>query len=251
MRGVRCVCVMGMYTTLFFSYTLAQTSNPDCQNSLQVAIRFFAPLVFPKNIQDGYRLKEYIVSDEFAAVRCEHGDASAVDALFERALTLSWNNYYEALLISFVATMDHRQFGVRLPVLGPLLWAPLTSEFPEEFAERVRALPSKLYADTPAGAAGDRDKLQHFFGSAFLTYVFESSEVAERFGTFVELGEEAFIVEGVLDERDFRANRQGAEFGLRLLEEEFTCPSSFLKPATMPQVHVTVTESMPCGMEER
>ena len=250
MRGARCVCVMGMCTTLFFSGSLSQSAPPERRNSIQDAISFFAPLVFPKVIQDGYRLKEYVVSEELAAVRREQGDPSAVDAIFERALTLSWNNCYEALLISFVATMDHRRFGIRLPVLGPLLWAPLTSEFPEEFTGRVRALPSKLYVDTPADATGDRDKLQHFFGSAFLTYIFESSEVAERFGTFVELGEEAFIVDGVLDERDFRANRQGAEFGLRLLEEESTRPSSFLRLVTGPQAPVTVIEE-PCGMEER
>jgi len=250
MRGARCVCVMGAFTTVFFSGTRSQTVPPENQNSFQVAVSFLAPLVFPKVIQDGYRLKEYVVSDEFAMVRREQGDPASVDALFARALTLSWNNNYEALLISFVATMDHRRFGVRIPVLGPLLWAPLTSEFPEEFAERVQALPSKLYADTPADAAGDRDKLQHFFGSAFLTYMFESSEVAERFGTFVELGEEAFVVDGVLDERDFRANRQGAEFGLRLLGEESTRPSSFLTSVTGPQATVTVIGE-PCGMEER
>ncbi len=241
---------MGMCTTLFFSGSLSQSAPPERRNSIQVVVSFFAPLVFPKVIQDGYRIKEFVVSEEFAAIRREQGDPAAVDALFERALTLSWNNYYEALLISFVATMDHRRFGVRLPVLGPLLWAPLTSEFPAEFAERVRALPSQLYADTPPDAAGDRDKLQHFFGSAFLTYVFQSSEVAERFGTFVELGEEAFIVDGVLDERDFRANRQGAEFGLRLLEEESARPSSFLRSVAKPQEPVTVIEE-PCGMEER
>ena len=243
--------MMGMSAALFYSDMLSQPANPESQNSVHVAISFFAPLFFPKIIQDGYRLKDYVASEEFAQVRRSRGDASAVDALFERALTLSWDNYYEALLISFVATMDHRQFGVRIPVLGPLLWAPLTSEFPEEFEERVRALPSQLYADTPSDASGDRDKLQHFFGAAFLAFVFESSEVAERFGTFVELGEEAFIVDGVLDARDFRANRQGTEFGLRLLEEQSTRPSSFLKPATRSQVSSTATERMPCGMEER
>ena len=249
MRGRRTLCVVGVAAILLSSDMAAQTVSRD-QNSFDVAVSFFAPLVFPKIIQDGYRLKEYIVSEEFARVRRERGDAAAVDAIFERASTLSWNNYYEALLISLVATMDHRRFGVRLPVLGPLLWAPLTSEFPEEFAGRVNALPSKLYADTPVGEAGDRDKLQHFFGSAFLTYLFESSEVAERFGTFVEMGEEAFIVDGVLDERDFRANKQGEEFGLRLLEDGHACPSSFLKPFVGAQINGEPALHAPCDLEE-
>jgi hypothetical protein len=192
------------------------------------AISFFAPFFFPKILQDEYRLKEYICSDEFAPFRQTHGDARATDALFRRALTLSWNNVYEALLISFVCTMEHRNFGVKLPLVGPLLWLPLTSEFPDEFRQRVRALPSKLYADSPPDSAGDRDKLQHFFGSALLTYAFESCDVAARVGEFVELEEDRFIVEGSLDQRDIRANTQGQRFGFRLLSNPAVLPSEFL-----------------------
>jgi len=197
------------------------------------AISFFAPFFIPKLIADGCALKEYIRSDEFKHQRISHGDVYAVDVLFDNAMRLSWNNTYEALLLSLVATMDHRRFGVRVPVVGPLLWVPLSSEFPEEFELRVNALPSKLYEDTPPDHAGDRDKLQHFFGSALITYLFESRDVAARVGNFVETYEERIIVGGVLDERDFRANMQGQEFGMRLLEDRSARPSTFLRESLL------------------
>jgi hypothetical protein len=125
--------------------------------------------------------------------------------------------------------MEHRNFGIRIPVVGPLLWVPLTSEFPEEFHKRVHALPTRLYADTPPDSDGDRDKLQHFFGSAFLSYTFESPGVSERIGEFIEWGEDKFVVEGALDERDNRANRQGQRFGLWLLSDDSVRPSRFLR----------------------
>jgi hypothetical protein len=192
-------------------------------------VTVLAPVLFPKFIGDACRLKEFIRSEEFAALRDSAGDPGAVDAVFFRARELSWGNVYEALLISAVATIDHRRVGVDIPVV--YLWLPLTSEFEEDFQLRMRSLPSRLYADTPDLPAGDRDKLQHFFGSAFLAALSESPDAAERVGDFVEWGEERFIVGGAADERDERANRQGREFGLRLLERGAGRPSEFLRPA--------------------
>lgn len=194
------------------------------------ALSFFAPFFFPKVLQDEYALKEYIRSEEFARFRKVHGDAQAVDAIFNRALHLSWNNAYEALLISFLGTLDHRSFGVRLPLIGNLLWFPLTSEFEDEFRERHEALPSALYPDTPRDGQGDKDKLQHFFGSAFLALVTESADAAERLGMFIEWGEDRFIVDGAFDERDIRAGRQGQRFGLGLMADKTLRPSRFLVP---------------------
>ncbi|MBI4534635.1 MAG: hypothetical protein HY708_00055 [Ignavibacteriae bacterium] len=228
MKGCMLMLVFGLVSV---ETTFGQTPPPVFAPSegFPEIVTFFAPVFFPKVIQDGYQLKMYIRSEEFNDFRASFGDVYAVDAIFDRAVRLSWNNLYEALLISFVATMDHNKFGVRLPVVGALFWVPLTSEFDDEFRARVDALPGRLYPDSPSGRAGDRDKLQHFFGSALLTYTFESLEAAERVGRFIEWGEDLFIVDGVLDDRDFRANVQGQDFGLRLLDDNSVRPSMFLK----------------------
>ena len=206
----------------------AQTPPPPAHERAPAILRFLSPLLVPKVLQDCFLLREYVRSGELSAVRHAYGDLYAVDCIFDRAMRLCWDNEYEALLVSAFALMDHERFGVRLPVAGIVLWFPLTSEFREGFSARVDSLPSRLYADTPPGREGDRDKLQHFFGSAFLTALTESPAGADRFGLFIEWGEELFIVGGVNDARDVRANRQGQRFALSLLENPDTLPSRFL-----------------------
>jgi hypothetical protein len=190
-------------------------------------LTFIAPFLVPKVLQDCYLLREYVRSGELSSARAAYGDLYAVDLVFDRAMLLSWDNVYEALLVSTFALMDHERFGVRLPIIGIVLWFPLTSEFQDEFSARVDSLPSRLYGDTPPGREGDRDKLQHFFGSAFLTALSESAESADRFGLFVEWGEAHFIVGGVDDDRDVRANREGQRFARQLLADPGTRPSKF------------------------
>jgi hypothetical protein len=193
---------------------------------LQEALAMF---LLPKVLQDGFLLKEYVVSDEFRDVRRRCGDVAAVDVLFRRALRMSWNNPYATLVIVTLAVLDHHRFGVRIPFLGPLLWFPLTSEFPEEFARRHVALPLRLYPDSPAW--GDRDKLQHFFGSALVAVLTGSHATVDRVGTFIEWGEDRFIVEGTLEGRDLEANSRGGSFGLAFLRDRAVLPSVYMQTA--------------------
>ncbi len=228
---------IGLIPALALGQSAAEDSLREAPSEVPAPLSVLAPLFFPKVIQDLYQLREYIREGEFAADRGKHGDRSAVDVLYDRAVRLSWNNRYEALFILMLATMDHERFGVRIPLLGPLIWVPLTSEWEDEFTARVRALPKKLFPDSPPGPAGDRDKLQHFFGSAFLTYLLDSRAAADRVGTFVEWGEDLFIVGGVYDTRDIEANRRGQYFGLMLYSEPGLRPSRFFQtPLSRPMV---------------
>lgn len=203
-------------------------SLPPVPN-VPVAISFFAPLLVPiKVVQDEALLRDFVMSREFSAYRHARGDRAAVDYLFREGLELSWGNTGEASLICMLATFDHRMVGFRIPIVHAVLWIPLTGEFPDVFARRVAALPSVLYADTPP--EGDRDKLQHFFGSAFLTIAAGSAGPAEDVGEFVETGEEEFVVGGVNDPRDLRADQQGQRFGAELLVRTDALPSEFLVP---------------------
>ena len=117
------------------------------------AMSVLSVVLIPKVIADVWLLREHVRGEEFARLRSAGGDLRAVDALYRRALRLSWNNTWEALLLCTLATLDHRRVGIRLA--GFVLWFPLTSEFEEEFEARLRCLPVRLYADTPPGPAGD------------------------------------------------------------------------------------------------
>jgi hypothetical protein len=198
------------------------------RGSVPEVCSFVAGLFFPKLLQDAGRLKEYVTSDEYARLRVQYGDQYAVDAFFDRAMTLCWENTYAALFICLVATIEHRRVSFDLPLLGPLLSLPITSEFEDEFQARVAALPGRLYPDSPGGELQDKDKLQHFFGSAFLAHLFESRDASDRVAGLIEAGERRFVPDRGIDDRDVRANRQGQEFGLALLRDRSLLPSRFL-----------------------
>jgi hypothetical protein len=207
-------------------------------------LEFLAPVLLPKVIPDGTALKEFIKSGEFAAVRASFGDKHAVDVLFRRAQKISWNNTWGALLITLLATMDHRRIAFNVPLFGPMLWIPLSSEFEDEFQYRVRALPRFVFPDSPESEHGDVDKLQHFFGSAFLAFCSRSPDVVERFGGFVEWGEEHFVPGGTTDPRDLCANLWGSRFGLSLMEDAHSRPSTFFNSALREAPDTLRTQSL-------
>ena len=215
----------------FLSAQSAQTPNDslfeyfqfDNSSPFSFLETYFPPLL----IEDGIELKSFIRSKTFREIREQFSDMKAVDAIYIRAMKLTSSNAAVALLIASLATFDHRVVGLKIPIFK--LVFPLSNESEKEFARRVSNLPTRLYADSPTNFYGDRDKLQHFFGSAFLTFVFESRDASERFGTFIEKGEDAFIIDGANDERDARANHQGQQFGLSLLNDNHRLPSEFIK----------------------
>lgn len=179
----------------------------------------------PFFIQHGIEMKSFIRSRTFRNIRKIYGDRKSVDAIYIHAMQLTNNNTAVALFLSAIATFDHRTVGFKIPFLS--LFFPLSNESDEEFDRRLRHLPVRLYDDTPP--EGDRDKLQHFFGSAFLTVFFESAHPAVRIGDFIEVGEDAVIVGGVDDIRDRRTNRLGSRFGRAVLDDNHRLPSEFFK----------------------
>lgn len=210
--------------------------HPQDQDSLAKYLRFekvgsfeFLFTYFPPFfIQNTLELKEFVRSNTFTRLREVYGDPQAVDAIFIRSMALTKDNPTISLLLATVACFDHQHIGLKIPVFS--LFFPLTNESDDEFRQRVDNLPVRLYDDTPVYFGGDRDKLQHYFGSAFISNLFESSQPAARVAHFIEYGEDAIIVEGAYDERDLRANCQGGEFGLALLRNNHRLPSEFFRP---------------------
>jgi hypothetical protein len=191
---------------------------------LSCLLTYFPPLF----IQHGLELKSFVRSKTFLLLRRRLGDLRSLDALYVRSMQLTDNNTAMALLLAAIACFDHRVVALKIPLIR--IFFPLSDESEAEFDRRVSNLPARIYPDTPGGPAGDRDKLQHFFGSAFLAYAFESESGAERVGLFVEQGEDIFIVGGVNDDRDLRADRDGGRFAKALLENNHRMPSEFLAP---------------------
>ena len=201
------------------------------------------PLLIPVVLNSVQELKTLLQDEEFRHIRERWGDRYAVDVAFRWAEQLCWNNRAVSLLAVFLAMIEHRNVGFRVPFLGPVLWLPLSGEFPEEFSARVHALPAHIFPDSPPGEFGDKDKLQHFFGSAFLAYLFGSSAPAERVGDFIEWGEDAFVVDGAYDIRDLEANERGRRFAARLREDREALPSGEMQaPLGIPQRPIAAPE---------
>ena len=179
----------------------------------------------PKFLKDEAHLKRYIRDDRFYDLRKTLDDTLAVDAIFDRAMLIADGNVQHALLIATFSVMDHRTMGFKVPLVGSV-YVPLTFENDSLFRLRRTHLPSKVLSDKLR--ASDKDKLQHFFGSAFIAYSTNSNSIAEWIGDLFEIGEDRFVLGGQDDARDKMANKKGREFGLRLLRDGDVLPSDVL-----------------------
>jgi hypothetical protein len=187
------------------------------------SVEHFLPKLFRREAE----LKRYIRDPRFLVLRLADGDTMAVDAIFDRAMEIANGGIGTALWLCAFATMDHFRIGAEIPFLG-VLPIPLTTESHENFRIRLSHLPRRVLPDSVGRKANDRDKLQHFFGSAYLTYTSNSKSLANDVGNFVEWGEPKFIVGGTNDNRDKFANRLGQQFGMMLLDGGDVLPSDVL-----------------------
>ncbi len=186
---------------------------------------FLAGLFTPQLIQDTRSIRGYVRDPRFRVLLARCGDMRAIDGIFLKALKIAEYNIPRALFLSMMATIEHQNIDVKVPLIGPV-GLPLTFEADSLFAMRLLSIPSKFYEDTPP--EGDKDKLQHFFGSAYMAYLSESPEFARTTGNLVEWGEAEMVVGGVNDPRDKRANKQGETFGHDLLVVKTLLPSDYL-----------------------
>ncbi|PIU45474.1 MAG: hypothetical protein COS95_03810 [Ignavibacteriales bacterium CG07_land_8_20_14_0_80_59_12] len=184
-------------------------------------------IILPDFLRDALELQAMIRDDRFETVRAIVTDEELVDLIYWQAMAVSDGDVRRGLLVMTLAVMDHWKLGLRLRPFG-ILRLPLTLESEDEFRVRASRLPRNLFGDTPSDAYGDRDKLQHFFGSAYLTEGPGGKTFADATGEFVEWGESAFVVGGVNDVRDVAANRRGQAFARALTANPDARPSDFL-----------------------
>jgi hypothetical protein len=188
---------------------------------------FFSCVFTPQIITETTHIRTYILDEQFQSLRNRYGDMRAIDAIYLKSLRIAEYNIPQALFLSFMAVLEHQKVSLKMPIFKSVT-IPLTFERDSIFSARINHLPVQVYNDSPQSPEGDRDKLQHFFGSAYLAYISEAPDLTRTLGNLIEWGESQLIVGGMDDPRDKRANMQGECFGWDLLAEETLLPSDYL-----------------------
>jgi len=173
-------------------------------------------------------LSEFIASEYFLNLKITNPDIVLVDSIYLRALEFTNNDYSEALLSLTFTTIPYKEIPIEGPIFKNLMYFPLTSVDDSTFILKNKNLPKYLYYDSPKTEYGDKDKLAHFFGNAFLSYSITIFDLANGFGYFVESFEEDFKVQSKVDYRDLEVNINGYLFGKILLDNKNILPSDII-----------------------
>ena len=172
-------------------------------------------------------LSEFIASDYFKSLKRTNNDLELTDTLFLRAVKFKDYDYSEALLALTFATVPYKEVPIELPLAGILNY-PLVSANDSIFLKKNENLPKELFYDTPESNFGDKDKLAHFFGSAFISYSSNIFDLGDLIGYFVEVFEQSFKVQSSIDTRDLRTNKLGNIFGDILKKDKNVLPSQVM-----------------------
>ena len=173
-------------------------------------------------------LSEFIASDYFLELKKENTDLALVDSIYIRAIDFYEKDYEEALLALTFTTIPYRKVPLVIPLLKTRLYYPLISANDSISNLKNQNLPSKLFFDSPDNDYGDKDKLAHFFGNAFIGYAENILNLADVFGYFVEAFEEDFKAQSEVDFRDVDVNWYGVLFGDILETNESIMPSQIM-----------------------
>lgn len=182
----------------------------------------------------------YIASEDFINLRKEIGDVSAADSIFIQATKFTNGNISDALLALMLATVPYREVPIQIPFLNTIVNYPLTAADETTFLKKNDNLPRFLFLDSPQNDYGDKDKLAHFFGSAFLSYESHIFDLGKLIGYFVEAFEESFKVQSSVDIRDLDVNDYGRLFGNLLQENNDLLPSQIFLIRSIRFLRVTI-----------
>ncbi|MFH1197646.1 MAG: hypothetical protein V1720_18245 [bacterium] len=172
-------------------------------------------------------ISNFIASDYFYSLKNDNNDLALVDTLFNRSYIYFDGDISEALLALTFACLPYNKMPLKLPLLNIRVDIPLPSVEESIFQIKIKNLPSHLLYDSPENEFGDKDKIPHFFGNAFLSYNISFINLAKFASVYVELFESSFAVEGAVSLRDMRVNQLGELFGAALKN------NINLKPSTL------------------
>jgi len=170
-------------------------------------------------------ISSYLASEHFSNLKNNIGDVAATDSIFSEAMRFTEYDYGDALIALMLATVPYNEVPIQIPIFNSTVYYPLTSADEETFLTKNEKLPRYLFFDSPQNNYGDKDKLAHFFGSAFLSYESNIFDIGKLIGYFVEAFEESFKVQSSVDLRDLDVNEYGRLFGDLLKENKDLLPS--------------------------
>lgn len=193
-------------------------------------ILLFSQNKYEKSFYGGlFYLSGYIASDEFALLKKNNKDTELVDSIFSKALVFFEGDVSEACLCLTFTTIPYYNIKARLPIINSHFTIPLPATGRKLFEAKVKNLPKDLLVDSPKNEFGDKDKLAHFFGNAFLSYNFGWFNFSKFIGIFVEKVEDGFFIQGQFDRRDLAINILGEIFGKEIKNNKDLKPSNILK----------------------
>ena len=198
---------------IFLNFPQFEVRAQDSGNDLQSAVTY---------------LSTFIASDQFIKLKSSNNNLALIDTLFRRSLDYLEDDTSEALLALALTTLTFNKMPVTLPLIGIKFFVPLPSMPDSIFVKRLRNMPGNFLIDSPNSDGSDKDKLPHFFGSAFLSYNLEFFNISKFIGILVELFEETFKVQGRVDNRDLFVNNLGDLFGRQLKKDNIILPSQVL-----------------------
>ncbi|NWF90806.1 MAG: hypothetical protein HXY50_15275 [Ignavibacteriaceae bacterium] len=173
-------------------------------------------------------ISEYIASEAFITLKTEIGDLKAADSIYIQSINNSSGDYSEALLALTFATVPYKEVPIQIPLLNTIINYPLISASDSIFSVKNKNLPRYIFFDSPGDSYGDKDKLAHFFGSAYISFASNIFDLGNPIGYFVEVFEESFKVQSFVDDRDLMTNQLGNTFGSLLKLNKNIMPSQIL-----------------------
>lgn len=189
-----------------------------------------AQIFIEKNLEESVNyLVDFINSEDFSKLKKHNSDLDLVDTLFLRAVKFYNYDYSEALLALTFVTLPFQNMPLHIPYTKIIFNLKLPSGDDEHILTKIKNLPKNIFIDSPKTNFGDKDKIAHFFGNAYLAYSVRIFNISKFLSIFVELFEDAFKVEGGIDNKDFVANHLGYLFGKELLNNPHSLPSESLK----------------------
>jgi len=171
-----------------------------------------------------YLLSKYIASGNYLSNT--HNTLYGIDSIYLKAKLIQKDDISETLLSTTFAALPFDHIPLVLPILNAKINIPLPAVEENLFIVKNENLPSGFLIDNK-NQNGDKDKISHFFGNAFISHSISFINLSDFLGLIIELFENTFYVEGSIDARDIIINRLGQKFGEDLKKDSTLLPSQY------------------------